>query len=66
MKRKLPEILVKPARKGLVVRKPNCAQLAAEGETVPENSYWLRRIRGGDVVKITPPKKSAPKKGKAK
>jgi hypothetical protein len=59
---KLPEIFVAP-RKGVLVRKPNGVLLKKEGETVPENSFWLRRLRGKDVVKATPKKI---KKGKAK
>lgn len=40
-----------PARK---VRKPVNGYLAAEGEEVNEEGYWLRRIADGDVVKAKP------------
>jgi len=26
--------------------------LAAKGETKPKNSYWMRRLRDGDVVEV--------------
>ena len=44
---------IKPAP-GLTVRKPGGAVLSEEGETVPKNSYWLRRVNDGDVVFIKP------------
>lgn len=57
------EIYVKPAREGLVVRDVVTGQsLPAEGASVPRSSYWMRRLRDGDVVEAKPPKKkSAPK-----
>lgn len=46
---------------GLIVRDPRTAQpLPAEGGTVPDNGYWRRRLRDGDVQLVT----SAPKKAK--
>lgn len=52
---------LKPAP-GLIVRDPRTAQpLPAEGGTVPDNGYWRRRLRDGDVLPIT-----VPAKGKAK
>lgn len=45
---------VKPAP-GLKVRYPYPAQkrvLPAEGADVPEESYWLRRLQAGDVVRV--------------
>lgn len=43
-------IFVKPASPDVTVRKPVNGPLAAEGEWVNEESYWLRRITDGDVV----------------
>lgn len=46
---------VKPA-KGMLVRDPYTrVPLPPEGRNVPENSYWLRRVMFGDVVKIGEP-----------
>lgn len=43
------QIFVKPSP-GLVVRDPINGQiLAAEGEVKPRSTYWLRRLRDGDV-----------------
>ncbi len=45
-------MFVKP-RAGVKVRDPQSAILAHIPETgcdVPESSYWIRRIRSGDVV----------------
>ena len=50
-------MFVKPAP-DVNVRDPENAQLAhlpPEGREVPESSYWLRRIRSGDVVIVAPP-----------
>lgn len=69
-------IFVKPAPQpagmpALKVRKPMNGYLAAEGEEVNAEVYWLRRIADGDVVEATRPAadssateaaKSAPKK----
>lgn len=46
---------VKPAP-GLKIRKPaNREQvLADQGEDVPCSSYWMRRLKEGDVVKAKP------------
>ena len=55
-------IFIKPGRKGLLVRDPiTGAPLDPNGESKPRSSYWLRRLRDGDAVKATPPKKSASK-----
>lgn len=35
---------------GVLVRHENGKQLAAAGEPVERNSYWLRRERDGDVT----------------
>ncbi|KAB7624322.1 DUF2635 domain-containing protein [Alkalilimnicola sp. S0819] len=53
---------IKPAP-GRQVRDPITAQpLAAKGEHKPASSYWLRRLRDGDVIDLTAPKK--PKQAK--
>lgn len=39
----------------LKVRKPANGHLKAEGEWVMPESYWLRRIKDGDVIEATPP-----------
>lgn len=36
--------MIKPSRAGLLVRKADDgSHLAADGETLPVNAYWLRR-----------------------
>ncbi|WP_422460247.1 DUF2635 domain-containing protein [Endozoicomonas sp. ALB115] len=45
---------IKP-RNGLQVRTPAGHHLRAEGEQVPHNSYWLRRLKAGDVVLVENP-----------
>lgn len=51
---------VKPARKGLVVRRPgNGRALPDEGDWVTWNAYWMRRKREGSVVEAKPQKKRA-------
>lgn len=47
-----PTIRIKP-RAGLRVLYPGTTQaLPAEGGSVPASSYWLRRLRDGDVEKV--------------
>lgn len=46
------DITIKP-RAGLSVLKPNGEHLATTGETVQRTSYWVRRLREGDVELIT-------------
>ncbi len=41
---------IKPARDGLLVRKPDGTHLAADGEMLAVSAYWLRRETCGDVV----------------
>lgn len=44
---------VKPAVPGAVIRDPETMRLLPEeGAEVPENNFWIRRLRGGDVVRI--------------
>lgn len=51
----MERIFVKPASPDLKVRKPVNGYLAAQGEEVNAEGYWLRRIADGDVVEATPP-----------
>jgi hypothetical protein len=46
----MSRIFIKPAAPGLKVRKPVNGYLAAEGEEVNADSYWLRRMADGDVI----------------
>jgi len=48
-------LILKPRSPELTVRFPGNPQrvLKPEGEEVPNNPYWLRRLAGGDVKKIT-------------
>jgi hypothetical protein len=51
-------MFVKPSRKGLIVRFPgNGKPLNEDGEHVPSNTYWARRLRDRDVVEAKPPTK---------
>jgi hypothetical protein len=45
-------IRIKPARAGLVVRAPGGRVLPAEGLDVTPTSFWLRRLRAGDVIQV--------------
>lgn len=49
-----------PAEGGRV-RKPDTSLLDPAGEEVVIDSYWRRRLDGGDVVDKTPPPKGAGK-----
>lgn len=58
-------IFIKPTpqpegQSALKVRKPVNGHLAADGEWVNRESYWLRRISDGDVVIAEPPVEAAP------
>lgn len=56
-------VFVKPAE-GLKVRDPvTMDHLPATGAEVPRTTYWLRRLRDGDVVQA---KRAARKPAKAK
>jgi hypothetical protein len=44
---------VKPAIPGAVIRDPHTKRpLPAEGGEVPDNSFWIRRLRAGEVVRL--------------
>lgn len=60
----MDRIFIKPAAPGLKVRKPVNGHLAAEGEEVNADSYWLRRMADGDVVEAERPA-AAPQAAKA-
>jgi len=49
------KVIPEPGRKA---RKPDGTDLAAEGELVPNETYWWRRFDDGDVT-IEMPKPSA-------
>lgn len=71
MKKPLKKFFVKPGEFGSVRDPVSFRFLKDEGEWKVRNSYWLRRVKQGDVVEATPPKeekpktevKAAPKKG---
>jgi len=56
-------MFVKPAKPGLIIRIPEkypgmhheAFILPDGGADVPENSYWLRRLLFGEVIKAEPP-----------
>ncbi len=45
---------VRPRHADLLVRNPDnsMAPLAVAGETVPDNEYWRRRLKDGDVLEV--------------
>jgi hypothetical protein len=47
-------VFVKPA-KGLRVRDPiSKLHLPEDGKEVPESTFWIRRLKSGDVVQVYP------------
>ncbi|MEQ5119499.1 DUF2635 domain-containing protein [Morganella morganii] len=55
----MTELYLKPAP-GVTVRDPETLQpLAEKGERKPRTTYWLRRLKDGDVTEV----QSGPKKG---
>jgi hypothetical protein len=52
----MPEqLFLKPAKDGLIVRDPDTGKaLAATGEYKPHTTYWIRRLKTGDVIAATP------------
>jgi hypothetical protein len=49
---------VKPTNPNAVIRDPHTRlPLPAAGGDVPENSFWIRRLRDGDVVRVDVPTK---------
>lgn len=51
-------IRVKPIE-GTKVRKPDGTILSSNGELVDRGPFWIRRIKGGDVVEVVK-KENAP------
>ena len=51
-------ITVKPAEGRLVRHPGDYRPLAADGESVEKNSYWMRRLASGDVIEVMPTKGS--------
>lgn len=49
------EVFLKPAKAGLIVRDPDTGKpLAEDGEVKTRSTYWIRRIKQGDVTAATP------------
>lgn len=47
---------VKPVDPAAVILDPQTMrQLPADGGEVPESSFWIRRLRAGEVVRIDQP-----------
>lgn len=57
---------IKPAAGKVIVHPITRARVPAEGETVAESAYWLRRIADGDVIVDTPQARKAPAPAKPK
>jgi len=50
------KIFIKPTKEAIQVRNPERGgHLKNEGEWVPKNAYWHRRLNDGDVVNAKPP-----------
>lgn len=57
MPKELKQIFVKPAVAGQVIRdehKRRPYAIDPDGELVPRTTYWIRKIRMGDVVECEP------------
>ncbi len=53
--KKLSTMHVKPSSEKLVVLDPTTRRrIPAEGLEVPRTTYWMRRLRAGEVVEFTP------------
>ena len=61
------EIRVRPKNGARVLNPATYSPLAERGEVVPQNSYWLRRLKCGDVeeVKAVSKKHAVSKKQKS-
>lgn len=59
-------MIVKP-KPGLIVRDPDTRQpLPPEGREVPASTWWMRRLKSGDVVLVpSPPPPPAPEPAKS-
>ena len=56
---------IKPAEGRNVSRNDNRKHLKKEGEWVDLDSYWVRRLKAGDVIAAEPPVKAKKPKGSA-
>lgn len=55
---------VKPTIPGAIIRDPvTRLPLPVEGGDVPDNSFWRRRLRAGEVELIEEPQRSSPPTG---
>jgi hypothetical protein len=54
-------IRIKPAPGKVIVHPITRTRVPADGETVAESTYWLRRIADGDVIVDVAPAPSAQK-----
>lgn len=50
----MARIIVRPSP-GLIVLGPDGKALPAEGASVPDDSYWRRRLAKGEVVRADAP-----------
>lgn len=58
-------IFIMPSKPGLIVRDPvTGTPLEATGEYKVRDPYWIRRLKGGDVIAAKPPATNAAKKDK--
>lgn len=54
-------VKVKPAIPGQIIRDPHTKRvLPDDGAEMPGTSFWIRRLRDGDVVLVTDAPMSAP------
>lgn len=53
-------VILKPSNKDIIVANPNNKglPLSIDGEAVEIDQYWRKRIKDGDVVVASAPKKS--------
>lgn len=51
----MQHLKVKPANENIIVRMPEkqYQALPIDGDEVPNNSYWQRRLKDGDVERVT-------------
>lgn len=64
-KKQAEKIFVKPGEFGSVRDPITMRMLKDEGEFKPRNSYWMRRVKQGDVV-LTNEVRTSPKESKPK
>lgn len=51
----MQHLKIKPANENIIVRMPEkqYQALPIDGDEVPNNSYWQRRLKDGDVERVT-------------